>query len=210
MNTAIRHPAVAGKFYPRERETLAAKVSSYLSPAGAAISAIGVLAPHAGYMYSGAVAGAVFGTTEIPETCIVLCPNHTGKGAPLSIMSSCAWETPLGLVNSHERLAEALKKQFPLLVEDMAAHRQEHGVEVELPFLLERNPQLKIVPITLGTRQFEVLEGLGDAIATVVDKESSVLIVASSDMNHYENDAITRVKDSKAIDRLLALDGRGL
>ncbi len=211
MNTAVRHPAVAGKFYPREREELAAEVRSYLSPAVSALPAIGVLAPHAGYMYSGAVAGAVFAATEIPEVCIVLCPNHTGKGVPLSILSGCAWETPLGSVEADHKLAEALKKQFPLLIEDAAAHRQEHGIEVELPFLLERNPRLRIVPITLGTRQYEVLEGLGDAMAAVVGMQSArVLIVASSDMNHYENDAITRVKDSKAIDRLLALDARGL
>jgi AmmeMemoRadiSam system protein B len=211
MNTAIRHPAVAGTFYPRERGTLAAEVQSYLSHADAALPSIGVLAPHAGYMYSGAVAGAVFAATEIPETCIVLCPNHTGKGAPLSVLSGCSWETPLGIVEADERLAEALKEQFPLLTEDTAAHRQEHGIEVELPFLLKRNPRLKIVPITLGTRQYEVLESLGDAIADVVGKWSiPVLIVASSDMNHYENDVITRVKDGEAIDRLLALDPRGL
>jgi MEMO1 family protein len=211
MNAAIRHPAVAGQFYPREREELAAEVRSYLSTADAALPAIGVMAPHAGYIYSGAVAGAVFAATVIPEICIVLCPNHTGKGVPLSILSGSAWETPLGMVEADERLAEALKKQFPLLTEDTAAHRQEHGIEVELPFLLEKNPRLKIVPITLGTRQYEVLEGLGDAIAAVVDKQSArVLIVASSDMNHYENDAITRVKDRKAIDRMLALDTRGL
>lgn len=211
MNTAIRHPAVAGKFYPGDRAALAAAVRSYLSAADEALPTIGVLVPHAGYMYSGAVAGAVFAAAEIPEICIVLCPNHTGKGPPLSILSGCAWETPLGVVEPDEKVAEALKKQFPLLTEDAAAHQQEHAIEVELPFLLERNPRVRIVPIALGTRHYEVLEGLGEAVAAVVDAQSSrVLIVASSDMNHYENDTVTRVKDGKAIDRLLALDPRGL
>ena len=147
----------------------------------------------------------------IPQRIIVLCPNHTGKGRPLAIMSSGSWETPLGPVAIDSPLAEALKKRFPLLTEDADAHRSEHAIEVELPFLQARRPDFTFVPIALGTGQFETLEKLGEAVAEAVQaQDERILIVASSDMNHYENDTITRVKDHKAIERMLALDARGL
>jgi len=214
-STLLRHPAVAGRFYPGDREDLRAEAQAYLSQAKfnnqAAVQAIGCIAPHAGYVYSGHVAGAVFAQVEIPERCIVLCPNHTGMGRALAILSEGAWETPLGEVPIDEELAGALKRQFPALQEDAAAHRAEHAIEVELPFLQLRQPKLKIVPIALGTGQFDVLEALGMALAEVIAAQSApVLIVASSDMNHYESDAVTRVKDHRAIERILTLDPRGL
>jgi AmmeMemoRadiSam system protein B len=132
-------------------------------------------------------------------------------GVPLSVMSEGAWETPLGEVAIDSELAGALKKRFPALQEDSAAHRAEHAAEVELPFLQIRQAELKFVPIALGTRQFEALEQLGKAIADVVAAQKDpVLIIASSDMNHYESDAVTRVKDHRAIERILTLDPRGL
>ncbi len=209
--STIRHPAVAGRFYPRDRETLASAVQSYLSPNAKPLPAIGCIAPHAGYIYSGPVAGAVFASLEVPERCLVLCPNHTGMGMPLSIMSNGAWETPLGAVAIDAPLACAFKERFPRLSEDPAAHRAEHAIEVELPFLQTRNPRVTLVPIALGTGQFDVLQALGEAVAAAVQaQDGPILIVASSDMNHYESDRITRVKDHKAIERILALDPRGL
>lgn len=211
MHSMVRHPAVAGRFYPRDRDTLLKDVQSYVSPQAAAAPALGCIAPHAGYVYSGAVAGAVFASVDPPQRYIVLCPNHTGKGRPLAIMSSGTWETPLGQAPIDSPLAEALKKRFPLLTEDADAHRSEHAAEVELPFLQARRPDFTFVPIALGTGQFDVLEKLGEAVADAVQAQGQrILIVASSDMNHYENDAITRVKDHKAIGRILALDARGL
>jgi AmmeMemoRadiSam system protein B len=162
-------------------------------------------------MYSGHVAGAVFGELQIPELCIVMCPNHTGMGRALAVMSEGAWETPLGDVPIDEAFAADLKSRCPLLQEDSAAHRSEHAAEVELPFLQVRQGKLKIVPIALGTRDLEVLEQLGDALADAIAAHSEpVLIIASSDMNHYESDAITRVKDQSAIDPILRLDARAL
>jgi len=211
MSTAVRHPAVAGRFYPRERAKLAADLRSYLPAGTAATPAIGCIAPHAGYVYSGAVAGAVYAAIEVPQHCIVLCPNHTGVGYPLSIMSSGAWEMPLGTCEIDRALAQALKSQFPTLTEDTSAHRAEHAVEVQLPFLQLRNPGMTFVPIVLGTSQFETLEALGQVMAAVVESQPQpVLMVASSDMNHYESDRTTRAKDHKAIERILALDARGL
>lgn len=211
-STLLRHPAVAGRFYPDDPDDLRAEAESYLSQsASAPARAIGCIAPHAGYMYSGHVAGAVFGKVEIPALCVVLCPNHTGMGAPLSIMSEGAWETPLGEVPIDRGLARALKREFPELEEDAAAHRAEHAAEVELPFLQLRQPNLKFVPIAVGTGRLEALEKLGMALAHVIGSwKEPVLIVASSDMNHYEPDAVTRVKDHMAIERILSLDPRGL
>ncbi|MGA9389765.1 MAG: AmmeMemoRadiSam system protein B [Candidatus Sulfotelmatobacter sp.] len=215
----VRHPAFAGRFYPREPKALREDVRTYLSQTSpqaqtsspATVRALGCIAPHAGYMYSGHVAGAVFGRLEIPELCIVMCPNHTGMGRPLAIMSEGEWETPLGRVLIDTSLAIALKRQCPLLEEDLAAHRTEHATEVELPFLQLRQPNLKFVPIVLGTGNFELLEQLGLAVAVAIAEQNQpVLIVASSDMNHYESDAVTRVKDQSAIEAILRLDAFAL
>jgi AmmeMemoRadiSam system protein B len=162
-------------------------------------------------MYSGHVAGAVFARVDVPRRCIVLCPNHTGVGRALAVMSEGAWQTSLGEVAIDGELAEALKQRFPALQEDAAAHCSEHAVEVEIPFLVLRQPELTFVPIALGTGQFEILEQLGKAVANVIaEQDDPVLIVASSDMNHYESDAVTRAKDHRAIERILTLDPRGL
>jgi AmmeMemoRadiSam system protein B len=213
--TILRHPAVAGRFYPGNPDDLRAEALAYLSQASATnqtpVRAVGCIAPHAGYMYSGHVAGAVFARVEVPKRCIVMCPNHTGMGRALAIMSEGAWQTPLGEVAIDAALAGALKGRFPELQEDSAAHRAEHAAEVELPFLMLRQPGLKFVPVALGTGQFEILEQLGTALADVIAAESDpVLIVASSDMNHYESDAVTRAKDHRALERILSLDPRGL
>ncbi len=211
--TLIRHPAVAGRFYPRDEKSLREEVRNLLSqtPGQKAVRALGCIVPHAGYMYSGPVAGAVFAALEIPQLCLVLCPNHTGMGRALAIVSEGGWETPLGEVPIEAAFATALKQRCPLLHEDSTAHRSEHAAEVELPFLQTLQPQLKFVPIALGTGQFEPLEQLGWAIADVIAAQHNpVLIVASSDMNHYESDAVTRVKDHSAIEPILRLDARAL
>jgi AmmeMemoRadiSam system protein B len=212
MTSAVRTPAVAGRFYSDRADELLREVRQY-SPAQATrrTAAIGCVAPHAGYIYSGGVAGAVYSRLEIPESCVILCPNHTGKGRALAIMAYTTWQTPLGEVTADAELGARLLERFPALLEDSSAHRGEHAVEVQLPFLQAQQPKLKIVPIAIGTRDFDVLGGLGKALAeAIAPRESNVLIVASSDMNHYESDAITRVKDRKAIERVLALDARGL
>jgi hypothetical protein len=211
--TTVRHPAVAGRFYPGDPDILRKDLHTYLSQTGSRklLRAFGCIVPHAGYMYSGHVAGAVFSEVEIPELCVVLCPNHTGRGRPLAIMSEGAWETPLGEVPIDEEFAAALKQRCPLLEEDSAAHCAEHSAEVELPFLQVRQAKLKIVPIALGTRNPETLEELGNVLAeTIIAEQAQALIIASSDMNHYESDAITRIKDQSAIDPILRLDARAL
>ena len=210
---SIRYPAVAGRFYPDDPQVLREEVRAYLSqtPAQKPVHALGCIAPHAGYIYSGHVAGAVFALLEIPQRCIVMCPNHTGMGRALAIVSEGSWETPLGDVPIDGDFAAALKERCPLLQEDSLAHRSEHAIEVELPFLQARQPQVKFVPIAVGTSQFEFLEQLGQAIAdAIAAQKDQALIVASSDMNHYESDAITRVKDESAIEPILKLDAKAL
>src|SRR6266536_1401964 len=207
----LREPAVAGKFYPANPKNLRADLAWYLSPPRERIPAIGCIAPHAGYMYSGAVAGAVFSAIEIPERCIILCPNHTGRGHPLSIMAEGRWRTPLGEVDIASELAAELLRSYPALTDDSAAHQFEHAIEVELPFLQTLRTGVRIVPIAVGTGRLMLLDQLGQALATAVQSCSEpVLIIASSDMNHYEDDASTRIKDRKAISKILALDPRGL
>ena len=218
MPTVVRQPAVAGRFYPANAQHLRAEVETYTTaPASAAaesetkIRAIGCVVPHAGYMYSGHVAGALYRRLDLPRRIVILCPNHTGRGEPLAIMSEGAWHTPLGDAPIDEELAGQLKSRLPLLSDDPAAHKYEHALEVQLPFLQVLVPGFKFVPITVGTSNFEVLSALGVVIGTTAaEVVDPVLVIASSDMNHYESDGVTRVKDRRAIDQLLALDPRGL
>lgn len=212
----LRQPAVAGRFYPADPTVLRADVQSYLLPPDEPVRALGCIVPHAGYMYSGPVAGAVWSRVQIPQRSIILCPNHTGRGHPLAVVAEGEWLTPLGKVAIDSELAAQLLDAFPALAKDSDAHRSEHAIEVELPFLQVTRPGATFVPIAVGISRPLLLENLGDAIAHVIrdraaqNPTDSILIIASSDMNHYEDDATTRVKDRKAIDKILALDPQGL
>jgi AmmeMemoRadiSam system protein B len=211
MSATVRMPAVAGHFYPGKPQVLERDIDSYTRVAGQKLAARGCIVPHAGYMYSGHVAGAVFGRLQLPRRFIIMCPNHTGAGEPLAVMSGGEWETPLGKARVDAVLARALMGNYDLLSEDADAHRREHALEVQLPFLQKLIPDFSFVPIAVGTSRYEVLEGLGAAIAaTLEETDDTVLVVASSDMNHYESDEITRIKDGRALDRILDLDPQGL
>jgi AmmeMemoRadiSam system protein B len=219
MSTAIRQPAVAGRFYPSNAQRLRAEVETFTTARATPeqpateplIRAIGCISPHAGYMYSGAVAGALYRRLDLPHSFVILCPNHTGQGEPLAIVSQGAWKTPLGDAVIDADLAAALKEADPHLIEDAEAHRYEHALEVQLPFLQVLQPVFQFVPIAVGTTKFDWLSAAGEAIATVVaSRGERTMIIASSDMNHYESDNITRVKDRRAIDQVLALNPRGL
>ena len=205
MTSIVRKPAVAGRFYPGDPNVLLRDVFGYLTKPPERVRAIGCVVPHAGYMYSGHVAGAVFARLELPKKFIILCPNHTGMGQPLAIMSDGAWQTPLGDAVVDSKLAAELKQQFHPLQDDAYAHMAEHALEVQLPFLQAQLDNFTFVPICVGIGTYQLLSLLGDALAAVVQRQTEpVLIVASSDMNHYETDSITRKKDNKAIEQLLA------
>jgi MEMO1 family protein len=209
----LRLPAVAGRFYPSDCKELTAVIQEYSqpNPQHRAISAKSCLVPHAGYMYSGHVAGAVFARVVLPLKIIVLGVRHYPRGEPAAILSSGAWRTPIGDAPIDEALAAELRRECPMLREDSVAHSAEHSLEVQVPFLQVLAPGFSFVPVALGTVQFQSLVSVGEALARVLaNSKESVLLLTTSDLNHYEDDAATRMKDRKAIDRLLALDARGL
>ena len=198
--TEVRFPAVAGRFYPSEPEVLSRELEQYLAPpltpADKIENAIGCVVPHAGYIYSGHVAGAVY---------------HFGRGAPLAITSRGTWATPLGEARIDTLLARELIHACHLLNEDAQAHAQEHSLEVQIPFLQHLYKAFSFVPIAIGAGGYAALELVGRGVAKAVsDSQNPVLIIASSDMNHYESDDVTRIKDGKAIEQILALDPVGL
>jgi AmmeMemoRadiSam system protein B len=209
----LRPPAVAGRFYPDQPEELSRQVESFcsLSPGKTRRSAVACMVPHAGYRYSGHVAGAVYARLEMPRRFVLIGPRHFPRGEAQSILSEGAWQTPLGRAEIDSALAEELKRAGSGLVEDDVAHRTEHALEVQLPFLQVLAGDFRFVPIALGTVNFAALDSLGKALAEVIARQKEpVLIVASSDMNHYESDEVTRRKDRMAIGQLLALDARSL
>ena len=207
----MRKPAVAYQFYPGEPEELERTVSSFEDREAAKEDAIAIIAPHAGYIYSGKVAGSVYSSARICDNVILLGPNHTGLGEAVSLMPSGSWEIPTGTTEINSDLAHMLIEESPLLSPDENAHLREHSLEVQLPFIHHFNPEVRIVPITIMHLNTGDCEELGRAIARVIKKyENEVLIVVSSDMNHYESDEVTRAKDKRALDRVLALDAEGL
>jgi hypothetical protein len=208
----LRLPAVSGRFYPADPDELTLLVREFATPSpGVAPRVVrACLVPHAGYIYSGHVAGAVFSRVALPAKTIILGVRHFPHGESVAIFPGGAWRTPLGDVPADENLSAALKKECPLLREDQVAHGTEHSLEVQLPFLQVLSSTFSIVPIALGTVRFEELVAVGEAIARVLAANPGVLLLTTSDLNHYENDATTRLKDKKAIDQILALDPRSL
>lgn len=207
----VRPPAVAGSFYAGEAGALRRDVRSHLSPAGRTEPVFGAIVPHAGYVYSGPVAGAVYARIAVPKTAIVLCPNHTGRGAPASVDPSDAWRTPLGDVPVDRRLARRLMELSPSLSEDSASHAREHSLEVQLPFLQVLRPDLSFVPVCLGAPDLDLCREVGLGLKALAAEETEPpLLLASSDMNHFESREIGRRKDALALARVEAVDPEGL
>ena len=207
----IRRPAVAGQFYPGSMETLKIAVDEYMTFDGEPKSVLGIAAPHAGYIYSGKTAGRTFARAIIPPKCIVLSPNHSGLGSRAAIMIEGEWATPLGNIPVDKELSRKLLDSCAILKDDIAAHVQEHSLEVQLPFLYYKQPELNIIPICVQRLTPDECKILGESIAKVI-KESGedILIVASTDMNHYEDEETTNTKDKLAIEKVEALDPEGL
>jgi len=208
-----RQPAVAGYFYQASPSALKNQVERFLVPGAKKIKALGILSPHAGLIYSGSVAGAVYSSIELPGTFILIGPNHTGLGEPVSLMAKGEWETPLGTVRIDEELAAAILSRSRLVREDTLAHLKEHSLEVQLPFIQYLKKEFTIVPIQMMDTRLETCLALGNAVAEAVReqaKKTGVLIVASSDMSHYISAEAAKKKDHKAIQRILDLDAQGL
>ncbi len=206
-----RRAVVAGSFYPEEVEELDKMIRSYTPADIPRVKAKGVIAPHAGYIYSGRTAARVFASVEVPDTAIIMSPNHTGMGEAASLWPSGHWEIPGGSIPVNSELSELLLSSSRVLKEDYNAHLYEHAVEVELPFLYYHNKKISFVPIVLYPLPYEYCVDIGKAIAeSIKNLGKDVLIVASSDMTHYETAESAREKDSLALERIMALDPEGL
>ncbi|MBI4384554.1 MAG: AmmeMemoRadiSam system protein B [Nitrospinae bacterium] len=208
----VRAPAVAGRFYPDEPKALLEEIKEHLPQPGGKVRAMGVVAPHAGIMYSGDVAGSVYSKIEVPESVVIVGPNHTGYGEPISLMAKGSWAMPMGKVEIDEELAREILKASPSIREDDKAHLREHSIEVQIPFLQYFRKDFKFVPICLMRTGYEVCREVGGAIAAAIERldRKSVLVVASSDMTHYESHESASQKDRLAIDKILKLDDLGL
>ncbi|MDR3357630.1 MAG: AmmeMemoRadiSam system protein B [Desulfovibrio sp.] len=222
MNAAVRHPAVAGTFYPENPDALESSVKDCLAKGASASPArdksggrlFALMLPHAGYVYCGHVIGATLAGLALPCRFIVLCPNHTGQGHPFGVWPDGAWLTPLGPVKVDAALAASLVKG--VYAPDTRCHLREHSIEVLLPFLqiLTRN-EARIVPVCVGTRDPQALRAAGLGLAAALaalyrDDPDDVCILVSSDMNHYENEQTTLKKDDLALERALSCDPEGL
>lgn len=206
-----REPAVAGRFYRDDAAGLAAEVDGFLSSgrgeAGAA-PAIGLIAPHAGYVYSGAIAGEGYARVRVTDTVLVLGPNHTGLGAPAALWPDGRWRTPIGEVPVDPALTAALA-DGPGVQADETAHRFEHSLEVQVPFLQRSRPGVSIAALCLSHLSLSDCRRIAGTVATATSRPGA-LVVASSDMSHYLPAETARALDQRALDRILALDPEGL
>lgn len=207
----LRSAVVAGQFYPGQKQSLFQTVDSLISSTATEKPAIALMSPHAGYIYSGGVAGQTFSGVKIPDDVIILGPNHHGRGHMAAVFASGAWETPLGQTKISADLAKRILSECPMTAEDLVAHRYEHSLEVQLPFLQFRAPHSSIVPICISHMPLETLLQLGDGLArAILSSRGKPLIVASTDMTHYESGNVARKKDCLALEKVLALDPEGL
>lgn len=203
----VRLSAVAGLFYPDRPDRVAAELERLLVPHASRQRVAGLVVPHAGWMYSGRVAGEVYGRVEIPRLVVILGPNHTGLGPSASVMARGWWAVPGGEVPIAEELAHALLAATAALEADESAHAREHAIEVQLPFLQRLQPRLAIVPLSLTRTDLGFCEEIGHAVASVTRAlDEPVLLVCSTDLNHYEPQPVSNRKDRLAIEALLSLD----
>ncbi|PIP18884.1 MAG: AmmeMemoRadiSam system protein B [Candidatus Omnitrophica bacterium CG08_land_8_20_14_0_20_41_16] len=206
----VRKAVVAGKFYPQYAKDINKEIDAFLEDnKGPKLEAIGCVLPHAGYIYSGKVAAVTLAQIDIPDRIILLGPNHTGNGAAYSIMTDGLWETPLGQVGIDRELAQLILRSSNHLEDDSLVHLEEHSLEVELPMLQYFKANFQIVPIAFMSEELDILKQIGSDIGSVIrvsDYKGKVLLLASSDMTHYEPEEEARVKDNKAIEAILELD----
>ncbi len=197
---ATRQPAVAGRFYPSERGALIREVEANIDRNAKKSAVLGIVVPHAGFMYSGSVAGAVYSRIEIPDTVILMGPNHTGRGERVAIMTEGVWTMPMGDIAIDRDLANAICEETAVAKQDSSAHRFEHSLETQLPFLQYFKKEFQMVPICLMSLNISTCKALSEGIVRAVNRLGrSVLLVASSDMTHYESRDVAEVKDHKAI-----------
>lgn len=206
----MREPVVAGQFYPGTRAGIEKVFKGFVNRAEKKEDAKGVVMPHAGYGYSGRVAGATISAVNLKSTYLILGPNHTGMGTAFGLMSNEDWQTPLGEVGVDKKLAQAILSSSRFIKEDKLAHTEEHSIEVQIPFLQYcSSADFKILPLVIASADLNALQNVGKELAQAIKKigiENDVLIIASSDMTHYESQQSAEKKDKLAIEAILKLD----
>lgn len=203
----IRNPSAAGFYYPASSAEIEAMFAKYIDKNAPKEEVVGLLMPHAGYQYSGAVAGATISRVVFKDTFIIMGPTHSGMGKPFSVMPEGTWRTPLGDVEVDEELARKIIALSKYAEEDYMAHEDEHAVEVQVPFLQYIKPDVRIVPIILIGASLEIYQEIGHAIVRAIKElKREVVILASGDMTHREPQESARRKDMAAVEAMLALD----
>ncbi len=208
----IRAPAVAGQFYPASASEVDEALDKIIQPASSKRRAIAIVCPHAGWMYSGHTAGLLYSNVEIPDRVILVGPNHHNVGSRYAVYSAGVWQTPVGDVPVAEPLTSDLLDNCDLLAEDARAHTQEHSLEVQLPMLLRANPNVHIAPVLIGGNwpdsggRSNLREIAGAIALTVQSYGKPVLLLASTDLNHYEDQETSRIKDKLVLDAVVNLD----
>jgi len=206
----IREPVVSGKFYPSQKSLLEKELLSMIESTEPPAPALGVISPHAGYIYSGSVAGCTLRSVKPVSSYIIMGPNHTGMGAQFAVSGCEYWKTPLGNIKIDSDLRAAIIEHVSLVESDDVSNAAEHSVEVQLPFLqlINKDP-FTFVPMVISQGSLDEYRNIGRGIARAVKdlkREGDVVIVASSDMTHYESRDAAKKKDFAAIEAILALD----
>jgi len=216
----IRKPAVAGMFYESDEDSLRKRIKwcyqHKLGPGrlpgemGNKRTIKGLIAPHAGYVYSGPIAAYSYlelAEDGMPETVVILCPNHTGIGSGLSTMTEGSWQTPLGEVGIDHQFAKEMLNYYPLLDDDPSAHAQEHSCEVQLPFLQEISPDFQMVPVCMMMQDLETARELGESISHTARKlKRDLVVIASTDFTHYQPNDVAKAHDKKVLEAIASMD----
>jgi AmmeMemoRadiSam system protein B len=208
----VRLPAVADRFYPGEEAALDTMITGFFDhvPTSTKIKAVAAVAPHAGYVFSGSICAETLKNIVIPETVVILGPNHQGYGPPIAL-SEENWQMPWGEVPVNRDFTDLLLQADVGIQVSDSAHRYEHSLEVQVPFLQKLQPHLTIVPLVLSQLSYPACQGLAQALADSIKRfEAPVLLLASSDMSHYESRQQAQEKDTMALDQLTALNPEGL
>mgnify|MGYP000877278708 CR=1 FL=1 len=216
-DVAMREPVVAGRFYPGTKAEIdGALARMFGGTPPPARSAVGVVLPHAGWMYSGNLAARTLATVEVPPRVVIFCPNHTGRGARVAVSMAPHWRTPSGDVPVDRGLGAVLLDELAAdpvrgAEADESAHAREHAIEVLVPLLVARQPQLHIVPVVLASLAPGECRKVAAALVRAWARlglvaGSDVMVVASSDMNHFEDEVETRRRDKLALDALATGD----
>lgn len=209
----VRHPSVAGMFYPGDKSNLEKDINKYVLVEGGKTKkdVIGLISPHAGYIYSGSCAGKGFAVINIPDKVVILGVNHRGIGYSMAVDGNDAWETPLGNIKIDKQMRNDLVESSEVFEIDSSSSGEEHSLEVQVPFIQYLNPGAAILPLTISSMNMEEMRKGGEELAGMIKKTGEkILMIASTDMSHYISSADAEEKDSKAIRKVVDLDPEGL